>query len=90
MTNAQDSLTVEVTQEDIDQGECGVPTNCPIARAIRRVTKHEYVSVGSWSAGVGPLIVNLPYDAIRFVEEFDSRHTVKPFRFELTGAYSIA
>lgn len=78
-------MKIEVTQQDIDRGDCGNPFNCPIALAIKRVTGeddrvyvfHEYV------INLNRGYYKIPKAAQEFVKSFDNHEAVKPFSFKL-------
>lgn len=88
------TLTVNVTQEDIDrsidyQHSKGVyvpACDCPIAIAIQRLGYEVRVA----TAGItlydrGELVMSgfLPSEACGFIAQFDSRKPVNPFSFEV-------
>ncbi len=81
--------TIEVTQDDIDHGTRGSCNTCPVARAIKRATGfHNLVSARNVLAynrerSTRPTAVNLPIEALRFINDFDCHHPVQPFSFEL-------
>lgn len=81
-----DEIIVDVTQEDIDRGKPNDAEHCPIARALRRETK------GDWVVGVGGLATDYSGDvtlwvdyraawAAGFVRRFDAGKPVQPRRF---------
>jgi len=75
-------VTIEVTAEDIAQGEAFDCGNCPIARAAKRALKKICVvnlSTAYWSTGSAPLTKK----ARAFVKNFDSGRPVQPFTFTL-------
>lgn len=80
------TITIEVTQEDIDAGRKGNCYLCPIALAAARVFNLD-VSVGaSWlsveaSNGAEVAMFKLPQAARTFVTLFDGGHPVAPFTF---------
>jgi len=95
------SLSVEVTQADIDNGVVS-NCDCPVAIAFRRAARTWYgVYVDKWniradepfgeSSGLVVAHVvqyNMPDEASRFVEAFDdpcSYGPVEPFSFLLTA-----
>jgi hypothetical protein len=84
-------IRVEVTQNDIDKSCRNNSSNCPIQRAIRRLVRDEFlVTVRSTELiiqhGIGKHIsisVELPEQAIDFIQDFDQYYSVKPFTFYL-------
>jgi len=87
------TVKVNVTKKDIGTGICSDPGNCPIARAILRITdKSTAVSVGNDSIEfysgesferdyLGT--TKTPKVADHFISDFDTRIAVKPFSFKL-------
>jgi hypothetical protein len=82
------TVTIEVTQEDIEKGERGECEKCALALAVSRVTKYR-VEIGLYEAEFydGPELCvgssDLPIAAMVFVERFDNGHPVSPFTFPL-------
>jgi hypothetical protein len=83
------TITVIVTQEDIDAGERAQCEACPVALALRRNTPQR-AFVGASRVWIGDDIETeregwLPKDAVMFVHNFDSGHRddCAPFSFEL-------
>ena len=82
------TVTINVTQRDIDKGCRGHGGNCPIALAIFRRLSKGVVSVGwertRFELPKGLLIFSEnPKTARQFVEEFDACNPVSPFRFDI-------
>ena len=77
-------MKIQVTQEDIDRGIAGSCGRCPITLAIRRATsKNYYTGVEDvFHMDYGP-VIRLPFEAIKFIKNFDSGNEVKPFEFEV-------
>lgn len=81
------NLKVTVSPRDIEQG---MPINCwgcPVARAIRRVTKSDHVTVTGSIARIEAKSFNLPEKARTFIRRFDleGSNVVAPFTFTLRG-----
>ena len=85
-------MKIRVTQEDIDRGERRVHARCPIARSVQRDTGDPNAWVGSFyavipsrrSGVVCSSMFELPYEARRFVANFDAGNVPsEPFEFEL-------
>jgi hypothetical protein len=85
-------MRIDVTQEDIDNGEMFKFTDCPIARAVRRETgmhawvSNRMVSIRNPETDVSepPLkMINLPPVAVDFIIRFDANQPVTPICFEL-------
>lgn len=76
-------LIIDVTQEDIDEGEPMSPFDCPIALAVRRKTrrKHVAVALGRKHIECGHKLLALDIDALKFGWAFDLGKPVKPQRF---------
>jgi hypothetical protein len=83
-------LDVEVTAEDIAEGERFTCDNCPIARALRRAAR---IGVGGWptvAVGCREVYLNgkpstlVPAAAREFIYRFDNGDPVKPIAFQLT------
>ena len=83
-------MKIEVTQKDIDKGLKSTCYYCPIALAFKRKIKSE-IALGvavnaknvhhfhekSWHR------YDLPKEAKKFIQRFDSDQPVKPFTFEI-------
>lgn len=91
------SVTIEVTQDDIDAGIPKDPAMCPIAVAVRRQFQPTTCIVGfttiTLHMGKGRFTADLPKEAERFVYRYDDMHLYpdfdpKPFTFttELVSA----
>lgn len=66
-------LTIEVTQEDIDQGTPGDCENCPVARPIRRIFPNCSVKVEGDVIEIDGSTVGAPEKVESFVYEFDRK-----------------
>lgn len=81
------TLTVDVTQDDIDNGEPVNGNHCAVALALIRATGDPYVSCGiataSWYVGGDVKYVCLPTKATDFIDAFDEGEPVEPFSFEV-------
>ena len=81
------TVRVEVTAEDIEEGQPNMCRACPVALAIRRATKAEEVFVIRTATIYPPAgmsyVVALPYEVITFIERFDLDAHVEPFEFSL-------
>lgn len=78
------TVTIDVTQEDIDAGSPNRCRSCPVARAVHRATGKPHIVVtrneillSGW--GRFPL----PAIAAEFISEFDAGRPVSPFSFTL-------
>ena len=89
---ARRTVTVEVTQTDIDAANCDLTGAlrsrvCPVAQALTR-TFGGHASVGPFTFSLlGSsrwLVRSLPDNAARFVHDYDSLLPVQPFTFEVT------
>lgn len=79
-------MTINVTQEDIDNGIPEDPTLCAIALAVRKVSPgHEdEVVVHSHVVWIGRELYDLPQSAAEFIRGFDCGFDSYPFTFEMT------
>jgi hypothetical protein len=79
-------MTINVTQDHIDNGKKGTANRCPIALAIKDAfgpAVRVYVSITAYQ--IGPVKDRpLPPEAITFIQKYDRGSTVKPFSFEIT------
>lgn len=75
-----------VTAKDIEQGQIGNSASCPIARAVKRISKRRSVAVYSENMHIDECIYRLPKKAQHFVTMFDKFQPVKPFKFSLPRA----
>lgn len=81
-------VTINVTQEDIDHGEKGNCSRCPVALAASRVLYHPTIwPCGIWfgrPCSMNRCSVPTPPEVTKFVSDFDSDRPVEPFSFTLT------
>lgn len=76
-------LHVEVTEDDIKQGEAGSCLNCPIALALQRHSPNTDIVVqGDWCV-FGDREADLPPAAQAFIAAFDDGDPVESFAFDL-------
>lgn len=73
---------IEVTERNIKEGD-NTFSNCPVARAVRRVTKAKKVEVGSGYIDSAKWWVLIPFKVAKFIGDFDDGLPVKPFTFIL-------
>jgi hypothetical protein len=83
-------VTVQVTQEDIDNGHPSNPHGCPVALAMNRAFNRTDACAGqfrlSFHASDGANFVVdwlAPPEIFAFISDFDYGHPVEPFEFEL-------
>jgi len=80
------TLTIEVTQEDIDKGCRASPWSCPVALALERANGKQY-SVGTKSFNERFKYyedsLNLPEHVQDFILRFDTSKPVQPFSFQI-------
>lgn len=80
------TITVNVTQEDIDHGVANNCFKCPIARAVERAlpgsdpTVRNFVYLYGTHCGSA----DLPLKAGEFIDRFDNNESVSPLTFDLT------
>jgi len=86
------TIRIQVTKKDIKAGAQDSPTDCPIARALRRACPNfQFVYVGDDFASLNRTPcelsnceqIDLPEVARQFVRQFDNGDDVKPIRFEM-------
>ncbi len=76
--------TIEVTQEDIENGKRHSCDKCPIALAVQRTFKERWIVSATFAAPYQrPGVADLPNEAMSFVVAFDADTNVFPFAFEL-------
>ena len=77
-------IRVQVTQEDIDQGEADNCFDCPVALALKRVTG-AVIEVNNSFAIVDGVAIRLPPTVEIWIANFDYNgpDAVKPFSFSL-------
>lgn len=76
-------INVQVTEQDIENGQRGNDWLCPVCSALWRITGQKWV-VGVTSCyplGQKNTVVPLPPRAIAFIRRFDSTGIGKPFDF---------
>ena len=85
-------MRVYVTQKDIDQGEIGGCTSCPVALALGRLFPHLKTIVQPtrlYYRTRGPIwqrrqrAMDAPKEVRIFVDDFDEGKPVEPFHFDL-------
>jgi hypothetical protein len=83
-------VDITVLQDDIDNGDPRVSTNCPIARAVKRdMPDIQGVTVGYCVSVVTGTVEDLLYSAElspeghEFVAAFDQGYTVESFKMQL-------
>ena len=80
-------MRIQVTPEDIKNGKPGCGNECPLALAINRKSgRKAYVGVGAVyfdGDGVDTPTYWLPYEAVKFLWDFDRNRPVEPGAFEL-------
>lgn len=76
-------VTIEVTPEDIVDGERFNSCRCPIALATKRVLPDRPVDVHRAGMIVGGDEIKLPWRAQDFIARFDDEKPVDPITFEI-------
>lgn len=64
-------VLINVTKENIERGVSGSSKNCPVAIALKQNFPYANISVGAKTALIGGLSVQLPDEAVDFIEEVD-------------------
>ena len=82
-------MKITVTKVDIDKGEPRTANNCPIARAVGKLTKKFKPAVGLDTISFynsnsdRQFIMKMPSSARAFVQKFDNFEKVEPFEFSI-------
>ena len=94
----------EVTREDIEDGERGICTKCPVALAIKRQMPSDWwVNVGGFTGEIAfffqgdmpdklntrRIILQTPISVSRFMDKFDAEESAEPFSFKLPDLGAI-
>jgi hypothetical protein len=83
------TLHVDVTQADIEAGETGDCSNCPVALAVRRAAVAAGLPDADWvevcfpRIKIGHVAFSFPRGIGQFVDDFDAGESVRPFSFDL-------
>jgi hypothetical protein len=84
------TVTISVTQDDIDSGERMDPARCPVALAVTRILKDGYrAGVGLCTVGILDNrhdqvdISTLSQAVSDFISDFDAGVPVEPFTFTI-------
>lgn len=87
------SVTVEVTQSDINQGTKNDCFTCPVAIAVNRALGIDNAEIGEYVGSgndVDGMVVEFDYNTIKldnsvrdFIYGFDLGHDVDPIKFQL-------
>jgi hypothetical protein len=76
--------TIQVTQDDIDDGIRGSYCDCPIALAIKRQFPGKEIIVSKYILGIGGVNTwNVPKPVYNFIDRFDNGNPVEPIVFEI-------
>jgi hypothetical protein len=78
-------VTINVTEEDIKQGEKQHCSRCPVALALRRVAKGEPAVIGYSIIFSKDIEIETPDDVVEWIMDFDDDDgcDVSPFSFEM-------
>jgi hypothetical protein len=85
-----ETLKIDITVEDIKNGIRWSWDQCPIALAVKRAVKAEYVHIGDKQVTITklqshrPLVYQLSDEGAQFYYNFDHGHSVKPTSIILT------
>ena len=82
-------IHVEVTQEDIEQASRASASTCPIARAVKRATGANRVTVYDAILIDGEDFekYHTPPEAFEWLKRYDDGHKVEPISFTLKDQY---
>lgn len=84
-----ETIEVEVTAEDIQEGSPGDPKSCPVARAVKRGLSAEFIEDMSVSVSATKICLctntttsmyNLDLETSSFIRLFDDGKPVVPFK----------
>ena len=78
------TITVFVSQEDIDNGRQCQSTQCPIALALKRQCSPFSVSAGLFTTTINSRFYHTPHDARMWMKQFDWDKQVNPAKFTFT------
>jgi hypothetical protein len=78
-------MTVDLTPEDLANGEPESCTECPVALAVRRATKGQSVTVEPYGIVVDGILYDVPAEVDAAIDLIDDGRAVDvvPFSFEL-------
>ena len=76
-------MIINVTRQDIRNGDKDGRYSCPVALAIKRHTQNPDVVVDEEIAEISGKYYELPRSATRFILKFDKTGKGKPFKFRL-------
>lgn len=84
------TVTINVTQEDIDNGKRRTAYGCPVWLALSRVFPGKSIATDSHSGSIGFWYFDTPRAVSAFINmfdagDFDAGDSVSPFSFELEG-----
>lgn len=76
---------IQVTQDDINNGERFTVYNCPVARALARAFKMEMWCYEDFGKTCDQKAIGkIPLHIKKWIIDFDLRRTVKPIEFEVS------
>lgn len=80
-------MKIKVTKEDIMRGQRSIPSACPVARAIHRITNKNCLVGSSVSFSIPMKAksrkVKLPESVISRIANYDLNGDMQPFEFDL-------
>jgi len=76
-------MVVKVTKLDILRGCAGDDSKCPVARAIKRISRCSQVFVRRSYTIFGHYMYRNPKKVTKFIDSFDLGALTKPFQFTL-------
>ena len=79
-----DTITVFVSQEDIDNGRQCQSTQCPIALALKRQCEALSVVAGLFTTTINSRFYHTPDDAKKWMRQFDHDKNTEPAEFTFT------
>jgi hypothetical protein len=79
-------MLINVIQEDIDSGLKRNPSDCAIAKSIKRIANHDYINIAVFSNALhlNGKSYELPQNATDFIRSFDiDKKFVNPVTIEI-------
>lgn len=77
-------MQIEVTSEDIENGQPCDGWKCPVHLALWRATGQKWNVLSCYARTISPapVVVGLPREARLFILKYDNHEHIEPFTFE--------
>jgi len=75
------TITVNVTADDIRDGQRSHIRNCPVARALARVYPDQDITVGVRTAFGESVRILLPAAVVEWIAHYDHNYPIEPITF---------